>query len=153
MHDPDARTNHLETRFDGLTTEVGHLRNDLGELRGEMRQLGDDLRGEMRQLGDELRGQIGEVRDGLQAQGQQLDRLQSEMGVVRSDLRGLARVVDRHSHQLDTHGRLLAEIKEQLAPMKDIKDFMQRVADEHERRITDLERHTGLHPQTPSRQT
>ena len=146
----------LRGSVDGLREELRGSVDDCAgsswqrdDLRGELRGSVDDLRGEMRELGDDLRSQIGEVREGLQARGHQLDLLQSEMGVVKGDLRSLALVVDRHSQQLDTHGRLLAEIKEQLTPMKDIKDFMQRIADEHERRITDLERHTGLHPQAP----
>jgi hypothetical protein len=41
-------------------------------------------------------------------------------------------------------GTLLREIRDELAPLGDLRDFVRRVAENHETRLTTLERHAGL---------
>jgi len=42
------------------------------------------------------------------------------------------------------HGRKLDDIAEAVGPMKEIGDFVRRVASDHEQRIQKLEKHTGI---------
>ena len=52
--------------------------------------------------------------------------------------------LDSHSAKLDVHSQKLDQIIQALAPLEQIRDFVERVADEHEGRITALEKHTGI---------
>ena len=52
--------------------------------------------------------------------------------------------LDSHSAKLDSHSQKLDQIIAALAPLGQIRDFVGRVSDEHERRITALERHTAI---------
>jgi len=52
--------------------------------------------------------------------------------------------LDSHSAKLDSHSQKLDQIIQALAPLEQIRDFVERVSDEHERRITALERHTAI---------
>jgi hypothetical protein len=47
--------------------------------------------------------------------------------------------LDSHSAKLDSHSRKLDQIIEALAPLPQIRDFIERVAHEHEERIKALE--------------
>ena len=51
--------------------------------------------------------------------------------------------LDSHNAKLDSHSQKLDEIMRSLAPLEQIRDFIERVSDEHENRITSLE-NTGL---------
>ena len=42
------------------------------------------------------------------------------------------------------HGQKLDDIAQALAPMKEIGDFVRRVASDHEQRIQELERRSGI---------
>ena len=42
------------------------------------------------------------------------------------------------------HGRLSREITRKLLPLRDLDDFVRRVSDDHEHRITTLEEHSGI---------
>jgi hypothetical protein len=63
---------------------------------------------------------------------------------VRLIAEGHGAMLDSHSRQLDSLGRRLDEVFIALEPLQQIKDFIERVADEHELRITALEKHTNL---------
>ena len=52
--------------------------------------------------------------------------------------------LDSHSAKLDSHSRKLDQIIGALAPLEQIRDFVERVSDEHERRLTALEKHTAI---------
>jgi chromosome segregation ATPase len=52
--------------------------------------------------------------------------------------------LDSHSAKLDSHSQKLDQIIQALAPLEQIRDFVERVSDEHEGRITALEKHTGI---------
>ena len=79
--------------------------------------------------------------------------LKDDVQVLKNDVRGLrvlsehhdekiqkiAEVQAHHGRKLDEHGRLLQDIRDQLAPLRDMRDFVQRVAENHEQRIAALE--------------
>lgn len=51
--------------------------------------------------------------------------------------------LDAHSATLARHGRKLDQIIKALAPLQQIRDFIERVAGEHDQRISDLEKRMG----------
>ena len=59
-------------------------------------------------------------------------------------LKRIAKVQVHHGQKLDDHGRKLDEITRALEPLARLDAFVRLVADWHEKRITDLERHTGV---------
>jgi hypothetical protein len=91
------------------------------------------------------------------AENDGLERIEKRVDAIADDVRGLrvlhehhdaliqtiAEVQAHHGQQLEEHGRLLREIRDELAPLRDLRDFVKRVADNHERRITALEERTG----------
>ena len=52
--------------------------------------------------------------------------------------------LDSHSAKLDSHSAKLDSIMKALAPLQEIREFVERVADDHETRIAALEKHTGI---------
>lgn len=101
---------------------------------------------------------------------ERLDAVGADVGVLKGDVQVLKGDVQRlrvlyeqhdtkidtiaemqahHGRQLEEHGTLLREIKHELAPLGDIHDFVRPVADEHERRLSALETHTGIGPSVP----
>ena len=87
----------------------------------------------------------------LDAMGDAMRELKDDVRGLRvldehhdSQIRTIAEVQAHHGRQLEEHGQLLREIKEKLAPLDVIHDFVRRVADDHERRITTLEKHSGI---------
>jgi chromosome segregation ATPase len=118
----EARLGSVETAVEALRGEVGDLRSEVGGLRGEV--------GELRGEGRQLRNEFGELR--------------AEVGKLRvlgeqntSDIKLIAEV---QAH----HGKKLEEITKALAPLAEIRDFMNLVAHDHEHRITALEKRTGV---------
>ncbi|HVC20481.1 MAG TPA: hypothetical protein VNE16_10410, partial [Vicinamibacterales bacterium] len=91
--------------------EVGQLRGEVGELRGEV----GGLRGEV----SELRNEVNTLR---------------VLGEARDEKIQLIAEVQSH------HGKELEQIKKNLEPLGEIRDFIRTVADDHERRITALEK-------------
>jgi hypothetical protein len=53
-------------------------------------------------------------------------------------------ILASHSAKLDSHSRKLDEIIEALEPLPQIRDFIERVAGEHDQRLTDLEKRVGI---------
>ena len=94
----------------------------------------------------------------LDALGGDVRALKDDVGVLKGDvhrlrvlyeqhdtkIRTIAEVQAHHGRQLEEHGTLLREIKQELAPLGDIRYFVHRIADEHERRLSALEKHTGI---------
>ena len=78
----------------------------------------------------------------LDAIGDDVRVLKDDVRVLKDDVRGLrvlyehhdsqirtiAEVQAHHGRQLEEHGQLLREIKLQLAPLKDLRDFVGRIA-------------------------
>ena len=59
-------------------------------------------------------------------------------------IKRIAEVQVQHGNTLEDHGRKLDEIAKALEPLARIDAFMQLVAGDHEKRISDLERHTNI---------
>ena len=57
---------------------------------------------------------------------------------------GHGATLDSHSAKLDSLDARFNEVFKALEPLQQIKDFIERVADNHEVRITALEKHTNL---------
>ena len=140
----------VDERLDSLQANVGQLQKDVGELKDDVRGLKADVGG----LKDDVNGLKADV-GGLKAD---VDGLKADVGDVKDDVLGLRVLFESHDtkigtiaevqagqgRQLEEHGRLLREIKEELAPMKDLRDFVTRMADNHEQRIGTLEKHAGI---------
>jgi DNA repair exonuclease SbcCD ATPase subunit len=108
----------VEERLDRIEQELKGVGQALGELKGTQQHQGQTL---------ERQGQTltrhGEL---LERQGQTLERHE--------------RILERQGQTLEQHGRLLAQIVEDIQPLKALPDFVKRVADDHELRITELEK-------------
>jgi len=117
MPDTDERLDRIEQRLDSVDDSVGEGRRELAGLREEVAG---------------LRGLPEEVRN-LRQQVQRLDVL----GEARDEKIRLIAEVQSH------HGMQLERITKDLEPLREIRDFIRTVADDHERRITALEKHTN----------
>ena len=63
---------------------------------------------------------------------------------IRLIAEGHGTTLDSHSAKLDSHSQKLDQIIQALAPLEQIRDFVERVSGEHEGRITALEKHTAI---------
>ena len=116
-------------RLDGVERRLTSVETGLGELRSEVGNLGNEVGG--------LRGEVG----GLRGEVQKL-RILGEQNAT--DIKRVAEVQVQHGNTLDDHGSKLDEITKALEPLARLDAFVRLVANEHGKRITDLERHTGI---------
>ena len=135
MSEMDERMDSFEKRLESVGSEVGNLRSEVGGLRGEVGGLRSEVGGLRGEVGG-LRGEVGDLREDVH-------KLRVVVEEHDGRLKLIAEVQVDHGRQLDEHGRMLREISEQVAPLKDLRDFVARVASDHEQRITALEGHTG----------
>ena len=99
-----------------------------------------------------MRDGPGERSEPFQVKLQSLERTVEKLRVleeanahtIRLIAEGHGTTLDSHSAKLDSHSQKLDQIIAALAPLGQIRDFVERVSDEHERRITALERHTAI---------
>ena len=146
MADETKQPGQVEEGLESLEKGVTQLRSDVTELRSDVTQLRSDVT-ELRSDLTELRGEVQKLR----VLGEDNSR----------EIKLIAEVQVQHGERLDEHGRMLAQIvrdieplkvlpeafqhlARELAPLRDIRDFMQRFGDDHELRITALEKHTGI---------
>lgn len=115
MTDNDDRMTRVEGRLDALGADMGVLKDDVRVLKDDVRVLKDDVH-----------------------------RLRALYEQHDTQIRMIAEVQAHHGRQLEEHGRLLRDIKQELAPLGDIRDFVRRIGDDHERRLSGLEKHTGI---------
>jgi hypothetical protein len=94
----------------------------------------------------------------LDAMGEDVRVLKDDVRELKDDVRGLRVLYEHHDAQIRTiaevqahhgriledHGQLLREIKQELVPLGDLRDFVRRIAHDHESRITVLEKHSGI---------
>ena len=76
--------------------------------------------------------------------GAKLDSHSAKLDSHSAKLDSHSAKLDSHSAKLDSHSRKLDKIIQALAPLEQIRDFIERVSDEHEKRITAIEIHTGI---------
>jgi chromosome segregation ATPase len=143
MTNGDDRMTALERRLDAMGEDVRELKEDVRELKDDVRVLKDDVR--------ELKDDVRELKDDVW-------ELKDDVRGLKDDVRGLRVLYEHHDDQirtiaevqahqgrlLENHGQLLREIKHELGPLRDLHDFVRRVAENHESRITRLENHAGL---------
>jgi hypothetical protein len=89
----------VERRLDAIGEDVRVLKDDVRVLKDDVRGLKDDVRG-------------------LHVLHEHHD----------SQIRMIAEVQAHHGRQLEEHGQLLREIRVELAPLKDLRDFVGRIA-------------------------
>ena len=131
----------VERRPGGVETELVEVKGRLGNVEARLESVETGV--------TELRGEVQKLR------------VLGEHTAGRVTL--VAEVQTRHGERLETHGQMLEQIARALEPMKVVpgavqqiardmgflKDFIQRVAPEHEARITELEKGAGV-PERPS---
>ncbi|MBI4886726.1 MAG: hypothetical protein HY824_06515 [Acidobacteria bacterium] len=102
----------------------------------------------------------------LESVGEDVQVLKADVSVLKTDVRVLktdvhqlrvlyehhdaqiqtiAEVQAHHGQLLEEHGILLREIRQELMPLGDLRDFVRRVAYDHEGRLSALEKHSGIH--------
>jgi archaellum component FlaC len=101
-------------RFDRMEQALTGVNEQLGTVSGRITRLDEDLSGRIARLDEHLSGRL----DGLD------ERLEQ-----------IARSIEPVKQRLD-------EVAKGIEPLKDLRDFVQRVAGDHERRITELEKRT-----------
>ena len=115
MADVVERLDGVERRLTSVEKGLSDLREEVGGLRGEV----GGLRGEVQKL--RILGEKNET-----------------------DIKRIAEVQVQHGTTFENHGRKLDAITKALEPLARLDAFVQLVAGEHERRISDLEKHTGI---------
>ena len=92
----------------------------------------------------ELRDEVGGLREEVGGLRGEVHKLRILGEKNESDIKRIAEVQVQHGNTLEDHGRKLDEIAKALEPLARIDAFMQLVAGDHEKRISDLERHTNI---------
>ena len=91
-----------------------------------------------------LKDDVRVLTDGVRVLKDDVHRLHVLYEEHDTRIRTIAEVQAHHGRQLEEHGRLLREIKQELAPLGDSRDFVRRVAEEHARRLSALATHTRI---------
>jgi len=87
---------------------------------------------------------MAETDDGLRGVNERPDSITGRLDQHENTLQQQGRTLEQHGRTLEQHGKLLSEIKRAVAPIPALHDFVKRVSDEHEHRLTALEKHTGI---------
>ena len=94
---------------------------------------------------------LGDLRTEVGGLARKVDGLGSEVGSLRSEVQKLRILGERNATDIQRiaevqvhHGNKLDEITKALEPLPRLDAFVRLVADEHEKRITDLEKQTGI---------
>ena len=93
---------------------------------------------------DGVERRLTSVETGLSKLSGEVQKLRILGEENATDIKRIAEVQVQHGNRLEDHGRKLDEITKALEPLARLDAFVRLVADEHEKRITDLERHTGI---------
>jgi archaellum component FlaC len=130
MTDRDDRMEAVEQRLDAMNGDLQVLKDDVRVLKEDVGGLKEDVQ-ILRQDVGTLKNDVNGLRVLYEHHDEQIQKI--------------AEVQAHHGRQLDEHGQLLQEIKVQLEPLADIRDFIRRIADNHEHRLSALEKHTRIH--------
>jgi hypothetical protein len=100
---------------------------------------------------DSVERRLTSVETGLSDLREQVGGLREEVGGLRGDVHKLRILGEKNETDIMQiaevqvlHGRKLDEITMALAPLARLDAFLPLVADEHEKRITDLERRSRI---------
>ena len=100
---------------------------------------------------DGVERRLSSVETGLSGLQKEVGNLRGEVGNLRGEVQKLRILEERNATDIKRvaevqvqHGSKLDEITRALEPLARLDAFVRLVADEHEKRITDLERHTGI---------
>jgi hypothetical protein len=107
----------------------------------------DDRMTRFEQRLDALGVDVGILKDDVRV-------LKDDVSVLKGDVGRLRVLYEDHDTKIGAiaeaqahHGALLEQIRQAVAPLGEIHDFVRRVAHDHEQRLSALEKHTGI--QTP----
>ena len=114
MTESGDRMAAVETRLDTIGQDLSTLKGDVQVLKDDVQVLKDDVRG-LRVLYEHHDTQIQRI----------------------------AEVQVQHGQKLEEHGTLLRAIRKEVAPLGDLRDFVRQVVENHENRISALEKHAG----------
>ena len=108
-------------RLDKMQESIDGLR---GELRGEMREMGEELRTEMREMGEELRTEMREMGEELRGEMREMgEELRTEMREANEALRTeLTQRMDNMEYGLGQEIQAVYEIAQRNA--EDIRQLM-----------------------------
>jgi archaellum component FlaC len=136
MTDNDDRMTRFEYRLDALGKDVCTLKEDVRVLKGDVEVLKGDV--------GVLKSDVGVLKSDVGVLKGEVHRLRVLYEEHDTKIQTIAEAQAYHGRQLEEHGKLLREIKQELAPLGDIHDFVRRIAGEHEQRLSALEQHTGI---------
>ena len=144
MTEHDDRMTRFEKRLDAVGADVGVLKGDVQVLKDDVQV----LKGDVRVLKDDVRV----LKDDVGVVKNEVGRLRVLYEDHETKIDAIVEAQTHHARQLEQHGTLLREIKQKLVPLGDLHDFVRRIAEEHEGRLSALENHTGLHQPGGSRE-
>ena len=157
MTENGDRMTAFERRLDTMGEDVRVLKNDVGVLKDDVGGLKRDV-STLKQDVSTLKQDVSTLKQDVSTLKQDVSTLKQDVGALKDDVQRLrvlqeeqgtrfqtiAEVQAHHGHLLGKHSTLLSEISKQLAPLGDIRDFIRRTADDHEVRISALEKYTGI---------
>ena len=96
---------------------------------------------------DETGERLGAVENRLGAVEKELTSLGRDVAKLRileeENARTIKLIAEGHGAKFDSLGRRLDDVFTAVKPLQQMKDFFERVADDHELRITALEKREG----------
>jgi chromosome segregation ATPase len=150
MPETDERLDKVEERLGTVETGLKEVEQRLGSvetgLKGVDQRLGSvetGLKKVDRRLGSVETG-LNDVRKEVGGLRGEVSRLQILGEKNTEDVKKVAEVQAYHGDKLDEHGRKLDQVIRALEPLNDVRDFIHRVAPNHETRIQELEKRTGI---------
>jgi hypothetical protein len=100
---------------------------------------------------DNVEQRLGTVETGLKEVREEVRDLRMEVGGLREEVGGLRVLGEKNAEDIKKvaevqthHGEKLDDIVRALEPLGEIHDFIRRAAPNHELRIEELEKRTGI---------
>jgi chromosome segregation ATPase len=157
MTQNDNQMSRFERRLDSTSEDIRELKADVTVLKADVSVLKADV-SVLKADVNILKADVSVLKADVSVLKADVSVLKSDVSVLKDDVRGLrvlyehhdeqirmvAEVQAHHGRQLEEHGRLLLEIRQELVPMRALYDFVRRIAEEHDRRLSALEKHTGI---------
>lgn len=152
MPETDARLDKVEQRLGSVETGLKDVDQRLGTVETGLKEV-DQRLGSVETGLKEVDRRLGSVETGLNDVRKEVGGLRGEVNRLQilgerstEDIKKVAEVQGHHGDKLDEHGRKLDAIVRALEPLNELRDFIHRVAPNHETRIQELEKRTGIQP-------